>query len=378
MRAILGLGLTLFLAGCGGGEGTSMGMATGRVNVLLVDAPSPDYEKLMLDVQRVEIAQAGSGWIVLAEPRRAVDLLSLSGGVMATLAQGAALPPGRYTQLRLVLGSANTVTLADQSVEPLEVPSGQQSGLKVPIVLDVPAGATKDLVIDFDGARSVHVRTTGANSRYLLRPVVNAQDKEATGSVAGSLKTAGGAAIPGALVIAQTLDAQGNPLIQRIVETGSDGSFLLDLLPAGATYYVATQPVVGAAGYASSAAGPFAVGSSSFTFTTALTSAPLAPAGTVTGTILPVLGPDQGDLVLLQGSFSLGGATRTLVTRALPAKVGDGIELFTFPASDLGIQSVRALRTTYGPEGGSTTVVSLNAPVVNPQSASPVAAVIQF
>ncbi len=378
MRAMFGAGLILLLAGCGGGDGKGGDPASARVNVLLVDAPSPEYAKLMLDVQRVEIAQAGAGWIVLAEPRRTVDLLSLSGGVMATLAQGAALPPGRYTQLRLVLGPGNTVTLPDQSVQPLEVPSGQQSGLKVPIAFDVVAGATKDLVIDFDGARSVHVRTTGASSRYLLRPVVNAQDKESTGSVTGSLKTAGGAAIPGALVIAQTLDAQGNPVIQRIVQTGSDGAFVLDLLPAGATYYVATQPVVGTTGYASAAAGPFAVSGSSFTFTTALTSAPLNPSGTVTGVVQPALGPDQGDLVMLQGSFSLGGATRTLVTRTVPAKFTDSYELFTFPASDLGLQSVRALRTTYGPDGGSTTTLSLNAPAVNPQSASPVAAVIQF
>lgn len=378
MRGILGGTLILLLAACGGGGSSSGDRAPARVNVLLVDAPSPDYRQLMLDIQRVEIAQAGGGWITLAEPRRTVDLLSLSGGVLATLAQGATLPPGRYTQLRLVLGSGNTVTLADQSVQPLEVPSGQQSGLKIPISFEVSAGATKDLVIDFDGARSVQVHTTGQSSKYLLRPVVNAQDKEATGSVSGSLKTAAGAAIPGALVIAQTLDGQGNPIIQRIVETGADGSFVLDLLPAGATYYVATQPVLGSTGYAATAAGPFAAGSSNFTFTAALTSAPLNPAGTVTGTIQPAQGKDQGDLVLLQASFTLGGAPRTLVTRTVPAKVSDALELFAFPAADLGLQSVRALRTTYGPDGGSTTVLSLNAPVVNPQSASPVAAVIQF
>ena len=156
----------LTAAGCGNS-------GAGAMSVHLVDAPG-DYLHLDLDVQTVEIQSAAGGWITLGHPNKVIDLLSLVGGVSETLANGASLPAGHYGQLRLVLGTDNTVTLPDGSVQPLKVPSGSQSGLKLPVSFDVQAGTTKDVFIDFDAAHSIQVVQAGMSGQYLLRPTIMA------------------------------------------------------------------------------------------------------------------------------------------------------------------------------------------------------------
>jgi hypothetical protein len=240
------------LSACGsGGDGT--------IRVKLVDAPA-DYQKLELDVRRVEIQKDGEGWIVLGTPNLVVDLLTLTGGVSATLVDGATVPAGKYTQMRLVLGPRNTVTLADGSVRDLTVPSGQQSGVKLTVNFEVAANTTRDVIVDLDAHRSIFVHQTGASEKLILRPTVRAVDVLATGAIAGKLTdAAGGTGLPGVLVTAQAVSAAGEPSIVRAALTGADGSYVLDLLDAGGSYYVVSQPVIGAKVYAARASGAIAI-----------------------------------------------------------------------------------------------------------------------
>ena len=84
--AILGA----FLSACGS-SGASTDSAT--MSVRLVDAPSPGYAEVNVDVQTVEIRGDGA-WITLGAPDRVVNLLALTGGVYDTLVDGAPLPAG--------------------------------------------------------------------------------------------------------------------------------------------------------------------------------------------------------------------------------------------------------------------------------------------
>jgi hypothetical protein len=89
------------------------------------------------------------------------------------------LPAGKYTQLRLVLVENGATAPFPNAVVPiggsetdLKVPSGSQSGLKIDADVDVVAGKTTRLVLDFDACKSVVRR--GNSGQFNLRPVISA------------------------------------------------------------------------------------------------------------------------------------------------------------------------------------------------------------
>jgi hypothetical protein len=354
MLGILGAGaLTLFLA-CGGGDSGS-GMAT--INVKLVDGPINGFSEINLNVQKVEIA-GEAGWITLGTPNRTINLLSLTGGVSATLANGATVPAGHFTQMRLVLGSGNTIKLADGTVADLTTPSAMQSGIKLIVNFDVQPGTTKDVVIDFDAAHSIQVVQTGASSKYILRPTIRAVDVLATGSISGTFTDGSGAALGGSEVTAQVLDASGNPTVVRRTSTGADGSYILDLLPVGGAYYVVAQPVVGGQSFAAKASGAFTISSASptFVYDASFVSAPAT--GGVNGTITPTAGTDQHDVVELLQTLAPGGlGSATFVLRSGVTVVAVA-ETYGFSLVPTGTYFERATRNTLAMDG-TTTVSSL-------------------
>jgi hypothetical protein len=174
------------LAACGGGGGS--GDSSGTLRLALTDAPACGYDTVFVTVEKVRVhasASAGEtdpGWseVVLDPPQR-VDLLTLTNGTLLPLGQ-TALPAGRYTQMRLVLGSsappgsppgtlANAITPTGGTESALTTPSGQQSGLKMNVDLEMKAGELADFAIDFDACKSFV--KAGTSGRYLLKPVLS-------------------------------------------------------------------------------------------------------------------------------------------------------------------------------------------------------------
>lgn len=353
---LVGLAALMGCSGSSSNPGTASGAA---MNVHLVDGPISGYQQVNVNIQSVEIGD-GSGWITLATPNKTVNLLSLTGGVSESLAAGATLPAGHYSQMRLILGSGNSVMLSDGTTQPLTVPSGMQTGIKLVVSFDVAAGTTADVWIDFDAAHSIQVVQAGASGMYMLRPTVWAYDKTVTGSIHGTLTASGtAAALPGAVVYAETVDNTGQARIARTTMTDATGAYTLDLLPVGATYYVVSQPQTGASpslvsydakasdGFALSAANPVFTYNAAFTADAAL--------GGVSGDLTPMATSVQSDAVnLLQSLTTPTSGSFTFIVGTTMATVGTSTETYAFANLPIGTYGVQAVRTTLNPDGSTT------------------------
>lgn len=230
--------LLIGLTGCGGGgDGGISG--TGVMRLSLTDAPACGYDEVNITVEKVRVNRSSTaedgdaGWseVVLNPPRR-FDLLTLTNGVLAELGE-TPLPAGRYTQLRLVLvpngGAtplANSVVPTGGTERPLTTPSGQQSGLKLNVQMDVAPNQLADFVIDFDACKSVVRR--GNSGQFNLKPVV---------SVIPLLSAAGqrvvGYVDPAIALGSTTVSLQQGGVPVRATAPASNGRFELSPVPAG-------------------------------------------------------------------------------------------------------------------------------------------------
>ncbi|MFI4931146.1 MAG: DUF4382 domain-containing protein [Burkholderiales bacterium] len=238
----------LTLVGCGGGGGggiSGTGAAIGTLHLSIGDAPSCGYDSVNITVQKVRVHQSSAatdgdaGWseIVLA-PAKRVDLLALTNGVLAELGQ-TQLPAGKYTQLRLVLAAndathpfANSVVPTGGSEVALTTPSGQQSGIKANVDIDVAANQLADFVIDFDACKSIV--KAGASGKYLLKPVIQVVPLLVSG-VAGFVHSS--LLVAGAGI---SLQQSGVPVKSTVAD--SRGSFLLQPVAPGSYDLVITAP----------------------------------------------------------------------------------------------------------------------------------------
>jgi hypothetical protein len=222
--------LPLLIMSC---DSSDSNTESGTLRVLLTDAPA-NYESVFIDIQEVRIHQSSnaemdeSGWIdIMNEPRR-LDLVSLVNGNVALLGE-LDLEPGRYNQMRLILGDDNEIVLNGESI-PLDTPSAQQSGLKLNIDSEITEGGLFSLLLDFDASRSIV--QAGASGKFLLKPVIRTVSLEATGSIEGEIIPA--EAQPWVYAIASQDTLAGT-------KADEAGDFLLIGLPSG-TYQVSVEP----------------------------------------------------------------------------------------------------------------------------------------
>jgi hypothetical protein len=220
-------GTLFFLTACESDEKKA------RVQVWLTDAPG-DYQEVNVEIEGVEIHASENdnenGWTSLPVNRGVYDLLKLTNGLDTMLAEQE-IPAGKISQIRLKLGDGNTIKVGGDIFD-IDVPSGQQSGLKVQVHETLAEGITYKILLDFDVARSV--LPTG-NGSYKLKPVIRAITEAQNGAIKG-------------LVIPE----ESNPAIYVIAgqdtvgTTYSDttGHFLLRGIPAG-SYELVFIPATG-------------------------------------------------------------------------------------------------------------------------------------
>lgn len=190
---------------------------TSTVRVHLTDAPG-DYEEVNVDVIGVEIHSDVSGWETVGIINPGVyNLLDFANG-LDTLLGSAILPAGKISQMRMILGTRNTVKI-DGIMYDLTTPSAQQSGLKFKIDETLVAGVTYDIWIDFDAKKSIVETGSG---KYILKPTI----RTFTNAISGGIK---GYALPNAAK-SNVYAINGSDTFRTFADT--NGYFLIRGVPA--------------------------------------------------------------------------------------------------------------------------------------------------
>lgn len=218
LRAISPLLCLLWIAGCSDSSTSPSGQ--GQVRLILVDSPA-GFDEVNIVVTKVDVHAAGSdsasGWITLNNTPATYDLLELTNGANSVIGDEM-LPVGKYTQIRLSIGTGSNVVIDGVSYD-LDVSSA--TGLKLNHNFDIEEGNLYVLTLDFDAARSV--KLTG-NNQYKLHPVIRIVANVVSGSISGFINPV---AIRATILTVIDVDT---------VSTMSDainGSFRLVALPAG-------------------------------------------------------------------------------------------------------------------------------------------------
>jgi uncharacterized membrane protein len=181
---LVGLLVTVFVAGCGSDGGGST--QPGTMGVSMTDAPACGFDAVSVTVSKVRVHQSGSaddkaaGWAdITLNPPKKINLLDLKDALVLETLGETSLTAGHYTQLRLVLVPNsnnpnppfnNSVVLSATHGEiALDTPSAVQSGIKLIHQFDVASGQRVDLLLDFDACKSI---VTRGNGTYALKPVI--------------------------------------------------------------------------------------------------------------------------------------------------------------------------------------------------------------
>lgn len=122
-------------------------------------------------------------WKTLLVPPRTVNFLELQEGLREAIGT-LPLEMGQYTEMRILLGSSpdNDVNLLGQAhrfphyvidkegkSHPLEIPSGDESGIKINPGFHVEEGEVIELLVEIDLTRSI----VPAGERYQFKPVIH-------------------------------------------------------------------------------------------------------------------------------------------------------------------------------------------------------------
>lgn len=225
--SLIALATVLFTA-CNSDDGNQQDQ-TSRIMVSLTDAPG-DFDNVYVDVQDVVVKYSDSdNEVSLGQINAGIyDLLELTGGLSVLLADEE-IPSGQISQMRLVLGSENSIVV-DGETFPLQTPSAQQSGLKLNINQTLEAGILYEFILDFDVEESIVVQGNGS---YLLKPVIRASTVAESGSISGTVLPLG----------IQVLVTASNGVETISAYTNAEGNFVLHGVPEG-TYTVTIEPEV--------------------------------------------------------------------------------------------------------------------------------------
>lgn len=232
---VLAAALLWFGTGCDeDDDGPTDSAGSGEIRVYMTDAPAL-YDSVIVDVQQVSVHIADgdddddeSGWFVIDDTPQRFDLLELSNGNEAVLAEDE-LEAGHYSQIRLLLGDGNYL-VEDGVQHDLTVPSSQQSGLKLIHGFTIEKDQLYEIMLDFDAARSIH--QTG-NGQYTLRPTIRVVARSVSGAITG-------------IIVPNTeptylFTVTGDDTVGTFADLET-GRFVLTAL-AGGTYSVQVDPV---------------------------------------------------------------------------------------------------------------------------------------
>lgn len=144
---------------------------TESLTVFLTDAPA-EYQEVNVEIQQVKIHIKASndddaGWYDLETNEGIYELKSLENSSVI-LAEDEKLPEGELTQIRFILGENNTVVDSSGTSHDMQVPSGEEAGLKIQ-GHSLDRNEDEEITIDFDAEKSV---VKSGSGDFLLKPVL--------------------------------------------------------------------------------------------------------------------------------------------------------------------------------------------------------------
>jgi hypothetical protein len=139
--------------------------------VHMTDAPAA-WAEVNVEIQEVLVHLADSSWMTLNTNAGVYNLLDLQNDVTVVIADSTGVPAGHVTQMRLILGSNNSLSDTSGASFALTIPSGQQTGIKINLNTTLQANMTTEVLLDFDAEQSVVDLGAGL---YLLKPVIKVE-----------------------------------------------------------------------------------------------------------------------------------------------------------------------------------------------------------
>jgi len=155
--------------------------------VVRIDAKAQESTDAEAAEETEEAESEKGGWVTVAEPNAAFDLMKLADGTNTFLGD-AKVAAGSYRGFRLIIDPAkSSVTLNDdantviggESIVGLKFPSADKTGIKINLSgggVDVKDGETSTLVVKFDVSKSFVVRGGSIEQNGLLfKPVIRGE-----------------------------------------------------------------------------------------------------------------------------------------------------------------------------------------------------------
>ena len=225
--------------------------------VLLTDAPFPYDSVQSVNVHIVSIAAntdsdtiGGGDWVLIAQPNRAFDLLSLQQGTTAVLGQGE-LPAGQYQAVRMLVDvDRSSVRWSGGTAAAVQWPYPGNGVITFYALVEAPLAVPDqgaEIVIDFDLARSFRYDLFG-DRQFTVLPWLRAVNAAATGTLQGTVTSdVSGASAP--LRNANVTVYQGDPAhpntwsIVAGGRTGADGRYRVAFLREGMYIVRIEQPL---------------------------------------------------------------------------------------------------------------------------------------
>lgn len=196
--------------------------------VRMTDAPAA-YDEVNIDLQAVEVTGSNGQTVTLNTTAGIYNLLDFSNG-LSTLIATSELTDANVEQIRLILGSNNTIVV-DGVSHPLSTPSAEQSGLKLQVHQTLLADIQNEILIDFDANSSI-VET--GNGTYKLKPVLRTVVVAVSGNIKGSITPVGALAV---------VTATSATAVEYSSSVNDLGQFQISGLPSG-TYTFTITPVL--------------------------------------------------------------------------------------------------------------------------------------
>jgi hypothetical protein len=320
-----------WMLSCGGGGGGSQpappsGSLTLRFGSDSFPVPTP-YDQVFVSLEKVDGSPDGTNWVALGNVQATYNLLALQNGNSVVIVPAAKVTPGTYKQFRITwatrtypssalspgyLSLSNTLTTQTLSMPTTTIVSG---------LIAVPANGSTTAQIMLSGQQAVQSRATTGATAYTFQATGSVYDLSSSATITGHLEF-GTTPLAGAEVFVETLDGTLLASIQRRALSDTSGKYVLEGLPTGILYFVASQPVIASGAYPAAAALPVNA-STATTYTADLAvSAPVSP-GQLQLTITPASTATQATWGEIRQSLNTGGtSSATLIIRSQIAATG--------------------------------------------------------